>query len=150
MLLGGGEVNGKRLLKTKTVKMMTTNRLTPAQRKIPVSPFPMPIPGIPAWNVQGFGLGLSMITDPTGYAARGTGIGSAGSLSWSGMFGGWWQADPVQDMVLLWLVQALPGFIAATIPGAPPAPPMISGAAMVPGSFAAVAFQKQIYAALSQ
>lgn len=103
MLLHRGEVNGKQLLKRETAALMTTNRLTPAQRQIPVVLGPGV--SVPTWKTQGFGLGVSMITDPQGYAAGGAGAGSAGAFTWAGIFGGWWQADPEQDMVLIWLTQ---------------------------------------------
>lgn len=96
MLLGGGEVDGVRLLKAETVELMTTNRLTEAQRQIPFM-------GIPFWLGQGFGLGLSVVTDPEKQAWMGA--GSKGAFGWPGAFGTWWQADPEQDMVLIYLIQ---------------------------------------------
>ena len=56
MLLGDGELDGVRLVKPETVELMRTNRLTDAQRQIPFM-------GMPFWAGQGFGLGLSVITD---------------------------------------------------------------------------------------
>jgi CubicO group peptidase (beta-lactamase class C family) len=51
----------------------------------------------------GFGLGVSLITDPEKYGRP----GSAEAFGWPGAFGGWWQADPAQDMVALWLQECL-------------------------------------------
>ncbi|HEY2675817.1 MAG TPA: serine hydrolase domain-containing protein [Steroidobacteraceae bacterium] len=99
MLLQGGELNGKRILSQESVGLMTTNRLTPAQRRD--SQF-----GMPFFMAQGFGLGLSVITDPKKNAWLGT--GSRGSFGWPGLFGGWWQVDPQQQMVMLWLQQTMP------------------------------------------
>jgi CubicO group peptidase (beta-lactamase class C family) len=96
MLLNRGEVDGVRLLKPETVDLMRTNRLTEAQRQIPFM-------GIPFWGGQGFGLGLSVITDAEKQAWMGA--GSNGSFGWPGAFGTWWQADPVQDMILIYLIQ---------------------------------------------
>jgi CubicO group peptidase (beta-lactamase class C family) len=96
MLLGRGELEGVRLLKPETVALMTANRLTDAQRQIPFM-------GIPFWLGQGFGLGLSVITDPEKQAWMGA--GSKGAFGWPGAFGTWWQADPAQDMVLIYLIQ---------------------------------------------
>lgn len=31
--------------------------------------------------------------------------GAAGSLTWPGIFGTWWQADPVNDLVMIYLIQ---------------------------------------------
>ena len=96
MLLNGGEVNGARLLKPETVALMTTNRLTEVQRQIPFM-------GMPFWGGQGFGLGLSVITDAEKQAWMGA--GSNGAFGWPGAFGTWWQADPANDMILIYLIQ---------------------------------------------
>ena len=96
MLLGGGEVNGVRLLQPQTVAMMRANRLTPAQREITFM-------GMPFWGGQGFGLGLSVIDDAEKQAWMGQ--GSNGAFGWPGAFGTWWQADPVNDMILIYLIQ---------------------------------------------
>jgi CubicO group peptidase (beta-lactamase class C family) len=96
MLLNGGEVDGTRLLRPDTVELMRTNRLTAAQREIDFM-------GLPFWAGQGFGLGLSVIDDAEKQAWMGA--GSDGAFGWPGAFGTWWQADPVQDMVLIYLIQ---------------------------------------------
>jgi CubicO group peptidase (beta-lactamase class C family) len=101
MLLNGGEVDGVRLLKTETVKMMVANRLTPQQRQIPMM-------GVPMWRSLGYGLGVSIIMNAEAYRAAGVGAGSEGAFSWPGSFGGWWQADPVEDMILIFLPQLQP------------------------------------------
>ncbi len=99
MLLQGGEFNGKRILKQETIRLMTTNRLTPAQRKYPQF-------GLPFFMGQGFGLGVSVIDNPKKHGWMGT--GNRGSFGWPGLFGGWWQVDPKEQMVMLWLQQTLP------------------------------------------
>lgn len=96
MLLNGGELDGARLLKPETVALMRDNRLSEEQRQVPFM-------GIPFWMGQGFGLGVSVITDPEKQAWMGA--GSAGSFGWPGAFGTWWQADPEEDMVMLYLIQ---------------------------------------------
>ena len=96
LLLNGGSLDGVKLLQPETVALMTRNRLTDAQRQIPFM-------GIPFWAGQGFGLGLSVITDPDKQAWMGP--GSKGAFGWPGAFGTWWQADPVNDMVLIYLIQ---------------------------------------------
>jgi CubicO group peptidase (beta-lactamase class C family) len=96
MLLGGGEVDGVRLLQPETVALMRTNRLTNAQRQIPFM-------GIPFWAGQGFGLGLSMITDVEKQAWMGP--GNEGGFGWPGAFGTWWRADPKADLILIYLIQ---------------------------------------------
>ena len=128
LLLNRGAVNGVRLLRPETVELMTANRLSPEQRKIPI------LGGLPMWTSQGFGLGVSMILDEQAHTMIGT--GSTGAYGWPGMFGGWWQADPKNDLILLWLIQAMPG---------PPAPGVMP---RIPGSFALRDFQKRVYTAL--
>jgi CubicO group peptidase (beta-lactamase class C family) len=96
MLLGRGEVDGVRLLKPETVDMMVSNRLTDEQRQFPFL-------GLPFWITQGFGLGVSMIMDPAMHAVMGA--GSKGSFGWPGAFGTWWQADPVEQTILIYLIQ---------------------------------------------
>lgn len=126
MLLGGGEADGVRVLKPEMVRLMTSNHLTEAQRLIPFM-------GLPFWRGQGFGPGVSLITDSEQHAWMGA--GDAGAFGWPGAFGGWWQADPAEDMVLLWLQHTLP---------APPGPGGLPP--HTPGAMATVAFQKAVYA----
>jgi len=104
MLLGGGQVNGKRVLSQESVRSMTSNRLTLDERRA----FQF---GIPFFMAQGFGLGVSVVMDPRKNAWMGP--GSAGAFGWPGLFGGWWQVDPQRETVMLWLQQTMP-------PQAPP------------------------------
>jgi CubicO group peptidase (beta-lactamase class C family) len=96
MLLGKGEVDAVRLLKAETVELMTRNRLTDAQREIPFM-------GLPFWVGQGFGLGVSVITDAEKQAWMG--MGTNGAFGWPGAFGTWWRADPAENLIMLYLVQ---------------------------------------------
>ena len=96
MLLNNGELDGTRYLKPETVQLMQTNRLTDAQRQIPFM-------GIPFWMGQGFGLGLSVITDAEKQAWMGP--GTNGAFSWPGAYGTWWRADPQEEMILIYLIQ---------------------------------------------
>ena len=96
MLLNKGEVDGVRLLKPETVDLMLTNRLTDEQRAIPFM-------GIPFWAGQGFGLGLSVITDVEKQAWMGQ--GTNGAFSWPGAFGTWWRADPAENMIMIYMIQ---------------------------------------------
>lgn len=95
MLLGGGELGGVRLLRPATVDLMRTNRLTDGQRQIPFA-------GMPLWQTSGFGLGLAIAEEAAGnpYAC-----GAPGSMTWPGIFGTWWQADPVNDLIMIYLIQ---------------------------------------------
>ena len=96
MLLNKGELNGRRYLKPETFADMAANHLTDAQREIPFL-------GMPMWSGRGFGLGLSVILDEA--KSEWMGAGSKGSFGWPGAFGTWWQADPVKNMILIFLIQ---------------------------------------------
>jgi CubicO group peptidase (beta-lactamase class C family) len=132
MLLGRGEVDGVRLLKPETVDMMSANRLTDAQRQLPFL-------GMPFWMSQGFGLGLSMVIDPAIHAWMGA--GSTGAFGWPGAFGTWWQADPAQDLIAIYLIQD-------SMPLGPEAVANMAGRRGLAGRAALPAFQKAAYAAL--
>ena len=93
LFVGDGAVDGVRLLRSETLAMMMTNQLTDAQC---VHPGWLGLkPG------RGFGLGVSVVleTDNADFMRR----GSAGTVSWPGAFGGWWQADPNQGSVFIFL-----------------------------------------------
>jgi CubicO group peptidase (beta-lactamase class C family) len=134
LMLNDGELDGVRLLKAETVKLMRENRLTEAQREIPFM-------GIPFWGGQGFGLGVSVITDPV--KQEWMGAGSKGSFGWPGAFGTWWQADPVEDMVMLYLIQN-------SMPLGPEAAAQLATGQRMGGRVALPMFQKLVYAALGK
>ncbi len=134
MLLGKGEVDGVRLLKTETVEMMATSRLTPAQRAIPFM-------GMPFWLSQSFGLGLSIIQDAA--AHEWMGAGSADAFGWPGAFGTWWQADPAQDLIAIYMIQD-------SMPLGPEAVANLAARRGLGGRAALPVFQKMVYAALGR
>jgi CubicO group peptidase (beta-lactamase class C family) len=94
LFVGDGQVDGIRLLRQETLAMMVTNQLTDSQRANPgwlgLKPF-----------ARGFGLGVSVVlaTDKADFMRR----GSVGTVSWPGAWGGWWQADPEDGSVLIFL-----------------------------------------------
>lgn len=100
MLLHGGTVDGVRVLAEESVAAMRTDRLTDSQKQVPFL-------GMPFWVGRGFGLNLSLVTDPA-RSAQLYGPGGAGSFSWPGAYGTWWQADPSADLILIYLVQNAP------------------------------------------
>lgn len=95
MLLNEGEMGGRRLLKAETIRDMLKNRLTPAQRRVPFM-------GQPMWEGMTFGLGLGVVDVPE--KSR-LGYGSRGAYLWPGRYGTWWQADPANGIVMVYMVQ---------------------------------------------
>ena len=129
MLVRGGATDRGRLLKAETIRLMTTNRLTPVQRQGLLM-------GMPLFATTGLGLGVSVVMDAQAHAARGA--GEVGAFGWPGAFGGWWQGDPARDAVLIWLQDC-------TSP-----PPQSDRPPRMPGFAAALAFQKAGYQALAE
>lgn len=105
MLLGGGEVDGVRVLSEESVRLMRTDRLTEEQKRHPFL-------GAPFWIGRGFGLNLSVVTDPA-RASQLFGPGGVGTFSWPGAYGTWWQADPANELILIYLIQNYPDLTAA-------------------------------------
>jgi CubicO group peptidase (beta-lactamase class C family) len=106
MLLGWGTVDGVRVLSEESVRAMRTDRLTDEQKK-------QPFLGMPYWHGRGFGLNLSVVTDPA-KARQLYGPGGLGSFTWPGAYGTWWLADPENDVVLFYLIQNMPDLSADT------------------------------------
>lgn len=131
MMLGGGEVDGVRLVKPETLDLMRENRLTEEQRGHGFM-------GLPFWLSQGFGLGVSMILDAEKH--QWMGAGAAGAFGWPGAFGTWWQADPAHDMILIYLIQD-------SMPLGPEAVTAMQGQRPT-GRIGGPMFQKIVYAAL--
>ncbi|QEN14684.1 serine hydrolase domain-containing protein [Mycolicibacterium sp. ELW1] len=104
MLLGGGDVDGVRVLSPESVQSMRTDRLTAEQKQFPFL-------GLPFWVGRGFGLNLSVVTDPA-KSGQLYGPGGLGTFSWPGAYGTWWQADPANDLILIYLIQNYPNMSA--------------------------------------
>jgi CubicO group peptidase (beta-lactamase class C family) len=96
MLLNGGELDGVRILGSKTVELMSTNHL-PSSIAQGGQPGTMG-PG------EGYGLGVSVILDP---AAAGN-LGSVGAFGWSGAATTWFTIDPKEKLVAILMAQQYP------------------------------------------
>jgi CubicO group peptidase (beta-lactamase class C family) len=107
MLLGGGKTGDLRLLRRRTVDYMSTNYLTPEQRK--ASTFGS---SGTYWVGQGFGLGVAVKDDLKEMAAD-MGVGSPGTFGWPGVFGTWYSVDPKEQMIPIFMVPGGEGFRAA-------------------------------------
>jgi len=92
LILNGGELEGVRLLGTKTVELMVANHLGP---EVASGPLYLPGPG------HGFGLGFAVrLTD--GISGR---LGSKGELRWGGWAGTQFWIDPEEDLICIWMIQ---------------------------------------------
>jgi CubicO group peptidase (beta-lactamase class C family) len=87
MLLNKGEYNGKKLLSSRTVELITSNQI-----------------GDLNLGVNKFGLGFEITTD-RGQAVLGI---SEGSFAWGGYFGTTYWADPEEKLVCLLFMQQVP------------------------------------------
>jgi CubicO group peptidase (beta-lactamase class C family) len=97
MFIGQGVVDGVRLLKPDTLARMTSNCLTPKQRES------ADVAGLPLFAAgHGFGLGVAVVMEPERAEPLICG-GGTGTVAWSGGFGGWWQADPNDGCILIFL-----------------------------------------------
>jgi CubicO group peptidase (beta-lactamase class C family) len=100
MLLGDGTIDGVRVLSPESARLMRTDRLTDEQKRHDFL-------GAPYWVGRGFGLNLSVVTDPAKSAPL-FGPGGPGTFTWPGAYGTWWQADPSADLILVYLIQNCP------------------------------------------
>jgi CubicO group peptidase (beta-lactamase class C family) len=93
MLLNGGELDGARILKPETVRLMTTNSLSPD----------IHIAGHeagPAFGT-GWGLGFAIRTNPDFSLIP----GAVGSFNWQGSWGTFFSVDPAQKLILVMMMQ---------------------------------------------
>jgi len=96
MLLNGGTYNGQRFLGRKTIELISTDHLTPAQQ------------ATHDWATQrgyGYGLGVRVLTD----LATADINGSLGEWGWDGAFGNWFCVDPKEKLTCVYLTTNLPG-----------------------------------------
>lgn len=98
MFVGDGAVDGVRLLKVGTLRRMTADHLTPEQAAAAT------MLGLPVFSGQGFGLGVAVVTDPDRADVQ-RGKGGVGTVAWPGAYGSWWQADPTDGSVMIFLAQ---------------------------------------------
>jgi CubicO group peptidase (beta-lactamase class C family) len=97
MFLDDGAVDGLRLLRPETLKLMTSNCLTENQRAT------AEVVGMPLFAAgHGFGMGVAVVMEPDKALPTICG-GGVGTVGWPGGFGGWWQADPGDKSVMIFL-----------------------------------------------
>jgi CubicO group peptidase (beta-lactamase class C family) len=95
MLLGGGTLEGQRIISRRSVDLLRRNHLTAEQ-----------LQSIPWEMLQGFGYGLAVRTllDPI----PGGSLLSPGEYGWDGAAGTWFCVDPNEDMTIVYMVQRFP------------------------------------------
>ena len=96
----GGAYNKQRILSPKTVNYMTRNHLPASVTSVGSGENPLA-----GQNERGFGFGLGFGLR-TGAVTGGV-IGSAGEFSWGGMAGTVFWVDPVEELVVVSMIQLL-------------------------------------------
>lgn len=101
MLRRGGELDGVRLLSPRTVAYMTANHLPDGTD---LEQFGRPLFAETTFDGVGFGLGVSVVTDP----AKGKVLTSTGEFGWGGAFSTFFFVAPREDLTVLLFTQLLP------------------------------------------
>ena len=95
MLLNGGQLDGARILKPETVKLMRTNMLSDTIMASDDPPFNTA-------KGRGFGLDFAVVLDSAKAGPYGE-----GTYSWGGAAGTWFWIDPTNDLFFLGMIHIL-------------------------------------------
>src|SRR3954454_13184690 len=101
MLLRGGELDGVRLLGSRTVRYMTSNHLPGG---VDLEAFGRPLFAETTFHGIGFGLGFSVVDDPVANRVP----SSRGEFAWGGAASTAFWVDPVERITALFFTQLLP------------------------------------------
>src|SRR4051794_29305048 len=101
MLLGGGELDGVRLLAPRTVRYMTSNHLPGG---VDLEAFGRPLFAETTFHGIGFGLGFSVVDDPVANRVP----SSPGEYAWGGAASTAFWVDPAERVTALFFTQLLP------------------------------------------
>ena len=101
MLLGGGELDGARLLGSRTLRYMTRNHLPGGAD---LEAFGRPLFAETTFHGVGFGLGFSVVLDPVANKVP----SSPGEFAWGGAASTAFWVDPVERITALFLTQLMP------------------------------------------
>lgn len=101
MLLNRGELDGVRLLGTRSVDYMTRNHLPGGAD---LEEFGRPLFAETSFDGVGFGLGFSVQLDPAKYRV----LSSPGEYAWGGAASTAFWCDPLEDIAVVFLTQLLP------------------------------------------
>jgi CubicO group peptidase (beta-lactamase class C family) len=100
-LLRRGELDGVRLLGSRTLDYMCTNHLP---RGADLATFGRPLFSETSYEGVGFGLGFSVLLDPV----QNRTMGSVGEYAWGGAASTLFWCDPLEDLAVVFLTQLLP------------------------------------------
>ena len=92
MLLNGGELDGRRILRRETVSLMTGDHLGALAKR--TDPFYRPGKG------YGFGLGFAVRREQKGWKE-----GSVGDYWWGGFAGTYFWVDPKEELITVFMIQ---------------------------------------------
>ncbi len=98
-ILGGGALDGVRLLGRKTVALMTANHL-----RGDLADMGQPRFSESSYSGIGFGLGFSVMLDP----AKAQILGTPGEVAWGGAASTAFWIDPAEDLFVIMLTQLMP------------------------------------------
>lgn len=101
MVLRGGELDGVRLLGSRTLRYMTRNHLPGGAD---LEEFGRPLFAEAAFDGMGFALGFSVLEDPV----KNKVLSSAGELAWGGMASTAFWIDPAEEITVLFFTQLMP------------------------------------------
>ncbi len=103
MLVGRGELDGRRIIGRKTLELMTCNHLPGGHDlgRLAVGGF-----GEAGFNGAGFGLGFAVGQGPVATAVA----GSVGEYYWGGAASTAFWIDPVENLAAVFMTQLLPSF----------------------------------------
>ncbi|MBH01077.1 MAG: serine hydrolase [Acidimicrobiaceae bacterium] len=101
MLINGGELEGSRILDSRTVKKMMENHL-PGKADMTDAGDPLYYKGF--FDGVGFGLGFAVVQDPV----KGRIQAIEGEASWGGMASTVFWVDPTEEMSCIFLTQLVP------------------------------------------
>lgn len=96
MMMNGGSYNNVRILGQKTVKSMSVNQLTDAQKE-----------GMNWTELKGYGYGSLMRQMIHPEIAES--LGSKGEFGWDGWLGSYLSIDPVEDLAIIYVIQKCGG-----------------------------------------
>ena len=99
MLVGGGELDGTRILSPRTVELMRKNHLVGDLGERSTGGF-----AETTFDGVGFGLGFAVLLDPIKLHS----IASPGEYFWGGIYGTVFWVDPVDDISCVFMTQLMP------------------------------------------